>query len=115
MTETPRTPRFAAAVVEHIAPVAGWTLLVIREHGFYAHDEYFVRSAAEDRVFDVSRGGFTPTQERFAWLAENGFPGPVVRPGGCMTPWCDDDIDAAIFDARLVSWVKADAAVELAA
>lgn len=93
-----RTSRFSARKVAGIIPVNGWSLLALDEHGDDRIQTitYIAQSADEDVVLQVSRFGFTPTQDRFAWLVGNGFPGPVERAGGCLTPLCDDDIDAAL-------------------
>lgn len=81
------------APVGGIDPVQGWTLLQREERdgcGFTSLD-YIARGGTHDVWLDVSRFRFTPSQDRFAWLVEHGFP---RREGA--TPWDDELIDAAI-------------------
>ena len=83
--------------VPGIEPVQGWT---IHQHGdsfgLTAPAEYIAARGAEYRFLGVSRWNFTPTQPRWRWLVENGFPGQIARPGGASSPIDNDDIDAAL-------------------
>ena len=78
------------APVAFIEPVAGWSLMEATNYdsdGFSYPDYYAVRGE-EARMLDVSRFRFTPSQARFAWLVENGFP-----PRPTLGPWDDTDIE----------------------
>lgn len=82
-----------AAPVAGIEPVNGWTLFSYEEPDgdrFWA-DAYFARGPVRDVMLDVSRFGFTPSQERFAWLVRRGFP---KRRG--IGPWDDTEIEHMI-------------------
>lgn len=86
-----------SATVVGIEPVDGWVLWATSDQdgdGFW-YEDYFARSATSDHYLHVSRFGFTPTQERFAFLVRNGFPSFTVRSGG-RAPWCNETLDAAI-------------------
>lgn len=82
------------APVPGIRPVKGWTLhmFVEPDSDGFATDGYFARSALEDVMLDVSRFEFTPTEERFAFLVDMGFPARPSPMGG----WNDREIDYAL-------------------
>lgn len=74
-------------------PVDGFTLVSMIEDdsdGFTSR-LFFARKDGFDTFLDVSRFNFPMTQDRFAWLALNGFP---ARRG--VAPWFGDEVDAAI-------------------
>lgn len=84
--------------VPGIDPVDGWALRIVEQEdgdGFW-YSEYIARSAESDRFLHVSRFDFTPTQARFAWLVENGFPQRPKSEMGTLGPWTDEGIDAAM-------------------
>lgn len=84
-----------ASPVTDIQPVNGWALMSIADRdgdGFH-FAEYIARGQVRDVHLDVSRfrSEFTATQQRFAWLAEAGFPCcPAIG------PWSNRTLDAAI-------------------
>lgn len=85
--------RFDAPPVLSIGAVQGWRLCELTEHdddGF-SRPGYIARSAERDVILNVSRFHFSPSQARFAWLVENGFP----RAAGCG-PWTDIELDAQL-------------------
>lgn len=84
--------------VHGIEPVEGWHLLVLQDaSGWLAPREFAAAKAGWGVVhLGVSRWAFDPTQDRFAWLVRNGFPGQAMRPSGVRTPLTNADIDAAI-------------------
>lgn len=83
-----------------IAQHGGWSLYPAYPLGTGIAHEYEAVRGGETVRLGVSRFGFSPTAERFAWLVDNGFPSSVRRAGGALTPICDEDIDAAIEAAR---------------
>lgn len=88
-----------ANAVHGIEPVDGWTL--IYDDGLlyppsWAAREYAAMRGKERRSIGVSRYFFEPTQDRFAWLVQSGFPSMLVRAGGVATPLTDADIDAML-------------------
>ena len=89
-TEHTSPQRYQATPLEHIAPVQGWQLCELdgRYHRGRWIVDYIARSADRDVVLNVSRFRFTPSQARFAWLVENGFP---ASPN--IGPWDDTDIE----------------------
>lgn len=97
----------AASPVPGILPVRGYALCGMDDDAglplYFARMEGDGAPFAVDFPLRVSRFDFNPTQERFAWLVSNGFPGMTKRAGGTLTPICDDDIDAAIAAERLAA------------
>lgn len=89
-----------AEPVAGIAPVDGWTLWAWDDldGDRFTRPAYFARHADRDVMLAVSRFRFTPTQERFAWLVESGFP----RRRG-IGPWDDAEIDHEIASARTIA------------
>ena len=102
ITVPPRSKpfRFAihhAAPAPNVEPYRGFTLLELDERdgdGFYTR-EFAARGPDGDVPLNVSRFFFTPSNARFAWLVDNGFP-----PSPGIGPWCDAQIDAAIAAGR---------------
>lgn len=90
--------RFTALVpTADIAPVDGWALHSIEcwdGDGFF-YNSYVARGPVEDRMLDLCRFRFTPSQDRFAWLVRNGFP---ARRG--FGPWDDTSIEHEITAVR---------------
>lgn len=95
--------RFQQARVEYIATYRGCDLVwfgdePVNMRGYYglaARDE-----RGQCQVLDVSRFGFTPTDRRFRWLVEAGFPNR--RAFNCIGP-----IDDAMIDAQIAQAVAA--------
>ncbi|MBF5091943.1 hypothetical protein F1640_18480 [Novosphingobium sp. NBM11] len=87
--------RFAGVPVPGIEPVKGWTLMEgVEEDGDgFRTRSYFARGRVSDVLIQHSRFRFTPTQERFAFLAVRGFPRYIDGHAGPIT---DDVIDRAI-------------------
>lgn len=88
-----------ACAVYGIEPVDGWVLVyddgdTPNLQASWAAREYAAVRGQERRSLRVSRYFFEPTQDRFAWLVQNGFPSMLVRAGGVATPLTDADIDA---------------------
>jgi hypothetical protein len=76
--------------VADIAPIGGWQLYRFDEFdgdGFKTAG-YTAQRGDEEVRLNVSRFRFTPSQARFAWLVENGFP---HSPN--FGPWDDTDIE----------------------
>lgn len=76
-----------------IAPVDGWSLWGYDEwdsDGFTTTG-YCARKDGIERILNVSRFRFSPTQERFAYLVRNGFP-----PSPTRGPWSDAELDRCI-------------------
>lgn len=89
-----------ANAVYGIEPVDGWLLIYDEDWAItapsWAPREYAAIRGDERRRLGVSRFSFNPTQDRFAWLVQNGFPKMLVRAGGVATPLNDADIDAML-------------------
>lgn len=87
--------------VAGIEPHNGYELLsfdVEDSDGFWT-TAYVARGPKGDRLLEVSRLLFDPTQERFAWIVDMGFPnGVIYRPGPheLRGPLCNATIDNAI-------------------
>jgi hypothetical protein len=99
-TEHPLVTLTSMVPVAFIEPVAGWALMEAPNYdgdGFSYLDYYAVRGN-ETRLLDVSRFRFSPSQARFAWLIENGFP-----PRPTLGPWDDTDIEMRM----AVPWIAA--------
>lgn len=101
MSDTVHPIRFTAGDLEPVPgtdPVDGWSLL----RGDYQDSDgfttpfYVARGPERDVLLNVSRFDFTPTQERFAFLVEFGFPADVVYSTGVRGPLSDHTIDVAI-------------------
>lgn len=92
MIETvhPSHIRSGLAPVAFIEPVNGWSLMeaVNYDGDGFSYPDYYAVRGAEARLLDTSRFRFTPSQARFAWLVENGFP-----PRPTLGPWDDTDIE----------------------
>ncbi|KPL67439.1 hypothetical protein SZ64_04565 [Erythrobacter sp. SG61-1L] len=89
--------------VPGIDPVDGWVLVEDEEQdgdGFWRPVYDAVRGDERQRL-GVSRWRFTPTQARFAWMVRSGFPMMFRAPSGCLAPFHDEVIDAAIAAAAL--------------
>jgi len=86
--------------VPGIAPHKGWHLRVW--HDFPSHDRrghvyYHACNGTDEVLLNTSSWGFTPTQERFAFLVDEGFPkNPQGRDEWPKSPWNDRLIDEAI-------------------
>jgi hypothetical protein len=94
--------RFPGEVVPGLAPCVGFSLWSFDEQdsdGFW-FVSYFARSQERDVLLNVCRFGFEPTQERFDWLARNGFPTGLTAPDGAAVPWDSAAIDARLADVR---------------
>lgn len=84
-----------------IAPYRGYELLffdVEDSDGFWT-TAYLARGAEGDRLLEVSRFLFNPSQARFEWIVDMGFPaGVIYRPGvhELRGPLCNATIDNAI-------------------
>ena len=88
--------RWHGSPVADIAPVDGWRLFWFEEpdtDGFWTN-AYFARGEHVDVKLDVSRFDFTPSQDRFAWLARHGFPRRPTPFGG----WDDTELEQAMAD-----------------
>lgn len=88
-------------LVKGIDPVDGWVLIyddgdTPDRQSMWSSREYAAVRGDERKPLGVSPRHFNPTNERFAWLVRNGFPGMLVRASGIRTPLCDDDIDAML-------------------
>jgi hypothetical protein len=92
MSQTEHTPlqRYNAPPVPGIEPVQGWQLceLVEFDRSGFRSTTYIASSADQDVVLNLSRFRFTPSQARFAFLVEHGFP---ASPN--IGPWDDTDIE----------------------
>lgn len=85
------------SLVPGIEPVDGWQLLAYDyEDGDRFHSRgYTAHRFGEFKQLNTSRFFFTPSQERFAWIVENGFPaGMMFR--DLRGPLCDSSIDMAL-------------------
>ena len=99
-TEHPLVTLTSMVPVAHIEPVDGWALMEAPNYdgdGFSYLDYYAVRGG-ETRMLDVSRFRWTPSQDRFAWLIENGFP-----PRPTLGPWDDTDIEMRMAVPRIAA------------
>lgn len=89
------------AEIEH----NGWTLIEDEDQdsdGFWA-PMFWAERGDEKKLLNCSRFNFTATQERFAFLVDNGFPSHPPRPDGKpypLGPWTDEAVDAAIREAE---------------
>lgn len=60
-----------------IDPVDGWELCsVLKPDGATGRLVWFARRDGVHTILRVSPTRFSPSQDRFAWLVENGFPTP---------------------------------------
>lgn len=79
-----------------IPEIDGWRLFY---EAVWSEDDRYTRWVARgpetDEDLALSRD-FTPTPARWSWFVRHGFPGPVRRSGGTMTPWTDRDIDVEL-------------------
>lgn len=94
-----------ASVVSRIGPHKGWVLCWYDEgdsDGFRTPGYYALCPHGGVQTIQHSRFLFTPTQERFNWLVDNGFPSPREI-NGSKGPWTDAEIDALIDDAHAAS------------
>lgn len=89
--------RYTDVVPERGIPeIDGWQLCV--EHVREDDDRYprwVARGPETDEDLHLSRD-FTPTPARWSWFVRHGFPGPVRRSSGTLTPWNDRDIDVKL-------------------
>jgi hypothetical protein len=87
-----RSP-YSAELITTIDPVDGWRLFKVEAEdsdGFW-YPDWFAARDQQEVLLDVSRFRWSPSQARFAWLVENGFP-----PRPALGPWDDTDIEARI-------------------
>lgn len=92
-TEHINAARIDALPVASIKPVQGWQLceLIEDDDDGFSRPSYVARSAERDVFLNVSRFHFSPSQARFAWLVEHGFP----CASGCG-PWTDIELDGQL-------------------
>lgn len=84
--------------VATIQPVDGWSLFTFDEEdgdGFWTPG-YRARRGPDEMLLGVSRFGFNPTQDRFAWLVRAGFPRCWQNDAGVCLPFSNVEIDAAL-------------------
>ncbi len=89
-TEHTSKQRHSATPVPGIDPVQGWRLceLTERDSDGFDYPTYIARNTERDVALNVSRFRFSPSQDRFAFLVESGFP---ASPN--IGPWDDTDIE----------------------
>lgn len=96
--------RLHGSVVRGLAPCRGyslWTFDEVDGDGVVT-PAFFARSVAHDVLLQVGRFDFDPTQERFNWLVESGFPAARWSEAtGVLCPWNSIAIDLAIDDAKI--------------
>lgn len=81
---------------EGIPEIDGWRLFYedVREWDDH-YPRWVARGPETDEDLALARD-FTPTPARWSWFVRHGFPGPVRRSSGTLTPWTDRDIDVKL-------------------
>jgi len=91
--------QFRGQAVPGVEPIAGWRLFEFDEEdgdGFTTPSYYAKCEGCDLEIWlDTSRFRFTPSQDRFAYLVNHGFP-PRPNPFG---GWDDTDIEYAMATA----------------
>ena len=86
--------RHQFSLVPGIEPVDGWQLLTFdyEDGDGFIRPGFYAYRFGEYRLLNTSRFSFTPTQERFAWIVNNGFPRGIVF-GQIQSNLWNDGID----------------------
>ncbi len=97
-TELPKDAPAGMGRVEGIEPHLGYILLETSEDDSdgFSFPVWFAWDGEDCHLLHVSRFKFTPTQDRFNWMVEWGFPTTHIVGGGYRGQFTNDLLDALI-------------------